>query len=184
MPTACFETTADHAAIIDVDIAVQAAGWNRLENIEGAITCACAQLAQTAEIAATKQYIEKPAAITVVLSDDQEVQRLNAVHRRIDKPTNVLSFPAPADTVHPADTGAVYLGDIVLALETVGREAHEEGRAVEDHVSHLVIHGLLHLLGYDHDTDTAADEMENLEILLLSRLGIKNPYAGQDIQDQ
>jgi len=115
-------------------------------------------------------------AVTIVLSDDDAVRQLNKTHRNIDKPTNVLSFPSVRGPAHPDDDGVTYLGDIVIAYETVNIEAEDQGRRVEDHLSHLAIHGLLHLLGYDHETDKDAHEMEQLEVLLLGNLGIANPY--------
>ena len=109
--------------------------------------------------------------VTVVLSSDAAVALLNAQFRGKDKPTNVLSFPAGPGA--PPGT----LGEIVLALETVEREAHDDGITVTDHVQHLVVHGLLHLLGFDHEAAEAAERMEQLEIAILANLGIANPYT-------
>ncbi len=113
--------------------------------------------------------------LSVVFSDDATVQSLNAEWRSKDKPTNVLSFPA-----FPFRRGAALppmLGDIVLALETVKREAELEEKLLEHHISHLVIHGFLHLLGYDHESDEEAEEMEAVERRALARLAIPDPYA-------
>lgn len=113
--------------------------------------------------------------LSVVFSDDATVQSLNAEWRSKDKPTNVLSFPA-----FPFKRGAALppmLGDIVLALETVKREAELEEKPLEHHISHLVIHGFLHLLGYDHESDEEAEEMEAVERRALARLAIPDPYA-------
>ncbi len=111
----------------------------------------------------------------VALSSDAEVARLNATYRGKQAATNVLSFPAgPA----PAGGGDVrLLGDLVLAAETVTREAAELGLPLEHHLQHLVVHGLLHLLGYDHEMDEEAETMEALEVRILARLGIDDPYA-------
>ena len=119
--------------------------------------------------------------ISVRLTDDAEVQTLNAQYRHKDKPTNVLSFPMVQadllDTIaQNSDDGEVLLGDIVLAYETCTREAAEKDMAVETHVTHLIVHGTLHLLGYDHMDDDEAGAMEAIEIAALSALGIADPY--------
>ena len=120
--------------------------------------------AATALTLATPAQQAREAAI--LLADDATVRPLNAAWRGKDKPTNVLSFPG---------TGA-QLGDIVIARETVLAEAAAEAKAPADHLAHLVVHGVLHLLGYDHETDAEAAIMEEAEIRLLATLGIGNPY--------
>lgn len=116
-----------------------------------------------------------PAAAVVALSTNAEVQRLNAAYRGLDKPTNVLSFPAPAQ---PSAAGErPTLGDIIIAGETVLREAAEQGIPPAHHLQHLVVHGLLHLIGYDHVTGDEAAAMEGLESRILATLGIADPYA-------
>lgn len=110
-------------------------------------------------------------ALTVLLTDDAAVRRLNATWRGLDKPTNVLSFPVPAN----APSGA--LGDIAIAFETTAREAEAENKPFADHLSHLAVHGFLHLIGYDHDEDAEAQEMEALERRILAALGVPDPYA-------
>jgi probable rRNA maturation factor len=110
------------------------------------------------------------AEIAIVLTDDSEIRELNRTWRKQDKPTNVLSFPA-------AGSGDKHLGDIVIAFETVAREAKAENKAIEHHLAHLAVHGYLHLLGHDHDDDNQAEEMERLETAILARLGIADPYA-------
>lgn len=116
--------------------------------------------------------------ISVVLANDQFVQTLNAAYRGKDKPTNVLSF-AQHDDMDGLSTaqGAHMLGDIVLAYETVRDEAAAQGKTLHDHLMHLIVHGLLHLLGYDHENDDDAKTMEQKEIQILALQGIKNPYA-------
>ena len=112
--------------------------------------------------------------MSLLLTGDAEVQALNARWRGQDKPTNVLSFPAaPAGRLAEAPA----LGDIALAFETLAREAEAAGVPLADHYRHLVTHGFLHLIGYDHETDEEAERMEALETRILARLGVADPYA-------
>ncbi len=104
--------------------------------------------------------------VSLVLANDAFVRKLNHDYRGKDKPTNVLSFPGEGN----------YLGDIVLARQTVVREAKEQGKTARAHTTHLIIHGMLHLLGYDHERNADAKKMEALEIKILKKLGISNPY--------
>ncbi|MFT3964304.1 MAG: rRNA maturation RNase YbeY [Sphingobium sp.] len=120
--------------------------------------------------------------LSVRLADDEEVQALNAAYRGKDKPTNVLSFPMlqPGfmEATGMADDGEILVGDVVLAYETCAREAAEKGVSMSDHAVHLMVHGVLHLLGYDHVEDEAeAREMEEMETRALAQLGIADPYA-------
>lgn len=109
--------------------------------------------------------------ISILLCDDAEIRTLNNQWRGFDKPTNVLSFPAPGE--HES----LPLGDIAVAFETCEREARADGKTVDDHVTHLVVHGVLHLMGYDHETEPEAEEMEDTERRILRTLGIADPYA-------
>ncbi|TPJ82882.1 rRNA maturation RNase YbeY [Mesorhizobium sp. B2-6-2] len=153
---------------VDIDIFVEAGAWP-----------AEAELTRLVERAVAAAFAETGAAgaseLSVVFSDDAHIQALNAEWRGKDKPTNVLSFPAfsfPKGGKLPP-----MLGDIVLASETVSREAALEDKPVANHITHLVIHGLLHLLGHDHETDAEAEEMEAIERAALARLAIPDPYA-------
>jgi len=114
----------------------------------------------------------KDRMLAVLLTDDASIRRLNAQWRHIDKPTNVLSFPAASHRQGPVTS----LGDIAIAYETTAGEAAEEGKPFLDHLAHLAVHGFLHLLGHDHDTDAAAEKMEHLERVILARLGVPDPY--------
>jgi len=118
----------------------------------------------------------RASSAVVALSSDAHVRRLNEAFRGKATATNVLSFPARANSP-PGSAGPNFLGDIVLAKETVLREARENGVPPRHHVVHLVVHGLLHLLGYDHETEPQATDMEALEASVLARLGIADPYA-------
>jgi probable rRNA maturation factor len=111
--------------------------------------------------------ISAQTAISIVLADNDTVQDLNKNYRQKDKPTNILSFPMDEDDM---------LGDLILAYQTVELESQEQKKAFKNHYIHLIIHGVLHLLGYDHIDDTEATIMENKEIEILSRLKIANPY--------
>ncbi len=114
------------------------------------------------------------AEVSLCLADDARLQALNLRWRGVDKPTNVLSFPAAL----PGGFGEpVTLGDIVLADETLAREANELGAPLADHYRHLVAHGFLHLIGYDHGSDEEAERMEALESRIMARLGAADPYA-------
>jgi probable rRNA maturation factor len=131
--------------------------------------------AAEAAFATAKPKLTRRAEVSVVLADDALVRRLNRQWRRIDSATNVLSFPALDLELPPK--APFLLGDVVLAFETVSREAQEQGKELADHMRHLVVHGILHLLGYDHDEPAGAEQMEALETQVLARLGVADPYA-------
>jgi probable rRNA maturation factor len=127
-----------------------------------------------AGLQASGARILEGAEVSVLLADDREIAALNERWRGLAKPTNVLSFPAAAPERVAASP---LLGDIVVAFETAEREAAEEGKTFPDHVAHLVVHGFLHLLGFDHQSAGEGDRMEALETSALARLGIADPYA-------
>jgi probable rRNA maturation factor len=116
-----------------------------------------------------------PVEVSVLLSDDRTVKALNKEHRTKDKPTNVLSFPGDLESLAPGSE--VLLGDIILAWQTVRSEANREHKQTDAHMMHLVIHGVLHLLGYDHECEDDATIMERLEIKCMAHLGMPDPYA-------
>lgn len=163
-----------------LEIAVQReALWPDLDWEAIGQRAAAAAIAQSpyGELATTAAVIE----IAVRLTSDAEVRQLNAQYRQKDKPTNVLSFPMiEADLIdvltQNSDDGEVLLGDIVLAHGVCADEAADKGISVEDHATHLIVHGVLHLLGYDHQGDSEADAMESMERAALETLGIPDPY--------
>ena len=115
------------------------------------------------------------AELAVMLTDDAGIRTLNANWRSIDKPTNVLSFPPGPQQQGPVKS----LGDIAIAYETTAGEARDESKPFADHLAHLAVHGFLHLLGHDHETDATAEAMEHLERVILARLGVPDPYLTQ-----
>jgi probable rRNA maturation factor len=153
------------ARVFEVEIVEDDGDWSRVTNLDSFIDAA----ARAAVLAADDH--PEATLVSIALSSDANVALLNERFRSKAKPTNVLSFPAGAG----APEGQ--LGDIILALETVEREASEQGVPFEHHVQHLVVHGVLHLLGYDHETAVDAEHMEALEIATLSKLGVANPYT-------
>lgn len=117
-------------------------------------------------------------AVTVIVDDDERIRGLNKLWRGLDQPTNVLSFPYPDTHAGPA----AYVGDIAISYETAAREADTEGKTLGDHIAHLSVHGFLHLLGYDHESDDDAEEMEGLERVILARIGVCDPYIAHEAQ--
>jgi len=147
----------------DPTLIEQAGDWKgALPNIQQLITQAC-------EAVADHLQFSRCYTLAVVLADDPFIQQLNAQFRGKDAPTNVLSFPAD-------DEEGTELGDIILSLDTLAREAQAEQKELAAHCTHLVVHGVLHLLGYDHMLDDEAEEMEALEVAILAQLGIASPY--------
>lgn len=114
--------------------------------------------------------------VSVLLTGDDAIRTLNRDWRKIDKPTNVLSFPAPQNP-----GGEKMFGDIVIAYDTLTRECHEEDRVFLHHLAHLTVHGFLHLVGYDHQTDSEADAMEALESKIMIAMKLPDPYFGRDL---
>lgn len=157
--TSARTSTGNH---IDAEIVHDAGDWTAFEPVDDAI-----ELAIRAAASLTEIPVQLP-SVCIALSNDANVKALNATYRGKNYPTNVLSFPSSVQGT---------LGDIVLAAETVLREAREQEISPQHHLQHLIIHGILHLLGYDHETADQAEIMESLEIRILSQLGISNPYT-------
>lgn len=157
------------AASPEMDIMIEADGWLPEEQL--------AALSRRA-VAAVLNRLDRDAAgceLSLVFTGDEAIRSLNAQWRGQDKATNVLSFPA--FDLAPGDPFPPVLGDIVIARQTVEREAALDNKPFDHHLTHLVIHGFLHLLGYDHLEDEDAEEMEGLETAILDDLGIPDPYA-------
>jgi probable rRNA maturation factor len=150
---------------VEIAVSTIAGAWN--DDDEG--------LCQRAAGAALRGRAATCTELSLVLADDATVRRLNHEYRGKDSATNVLSFP-------PAFDDETLLGDVVLAEETVRREAVEQGKARADHATHLVVHGCLHLLGYDHEDDEEARRMEALEVEILATLGVADPYQEVEFQ--
>ncbi len=151
---------------VDVQIATSVSGIPSASDIQRWVECAV-----TAKVA------DPAIEVLVRIVDEDEMQTLNRDYRDQDKPTNVLSFPA-GDVAGLPTGAASMLGDIVVCAAVVAREAGEQGKALADHWGHMVVHGVLHLLGHDHVTESDADEMEGLEREILAGLGIADPYEG------
>jgi probable rRNA maturation factor len=151
---------------VTVEIEIASAGWDAEPKAE-----ACVQDA----IGAAAKRVPGEGEVSVLLTGDAAVRELNRTWRGLDKPTNVLSFPATKQTSgHPP-----VLGDIAIAYETVAREAAEDGKPFLHHLAHLAVHGYLHLMGYDHQTDSEAEAMEALERDILRSLRIPDPYRAE-----
>jgi probable rRNA maturation factor len=176
---------------LDISFSLEAGDWETaVADVEQLVETA----ARAAFEAAERPEIldDAPAEMSLVLADDALVQTLNRDYRDKDKPTNVLSFALldgsddsddDTDDVLAREEGMpILIGDVILAFETVQREALEQGKSFGDHLTHLVIHGVLHLLGYDHQSDPDADRMERLETSILARMGIADPYSANPAQ--
>ena len=153
-----------------IELAVEAGGWAG----EAALLALAGQAAE-AVFAEAGLAAEPETELSLLFTDDAHITALNRDWRGKDKPTNVLSFPA--FPIAPGDALPPMLGDIALAFETVAKEAALEEKPFDHHLVHLIVHGLLHLLGHDHEDDAQAEEMEALERAALARLAIPDPYG-------
>jgi len=164
---------------LDTDVLISEAAWTQ--------RCAdpkslCQRATQAGFAAALADGIEMSAPraeVAVFLGNDRHIRDLNRDYRGIDKPTNVLSFASldEAGPGHQPEGAPLLLGDIIVAFETVDGEALSENKTIDAHLAHMIVHGTLHLMGYDHETELDAGEMERLEITALARLGVADPYA-------
>lgn len=152
-----------------IDVVAESPLWSSQPAVQD-----IARRAVDAALAEISRTYRKDAELAVILADDKRLQELNEIWRGKNKPTNVLSFPA-AEGAEIATSEL--LGDIVIAYETVAAEAKTEGKSFDDHFAHLVVHGTLHLFGFDHIDEDEADVMEHAERAALKRLGVSDPYA-------
>ena len=160
------------ASSLEIEIVRHSDLWDSIEVSGDALSRAA-----LAAFAASSAAPDAPCEVTLVLTDDDEMRELNRTWRGKDSSTNVLSFPV-GEPVGEAHGEPSPLGDIVLAGEAVIEEAKVKGIPAADHAAHLVVHGMLHLLGFDHERDADAERMESLETKVLAGLGIADPYAG------
>jgi probable rRNA maturation factor len=159
-----------------IEVTLAAPEWRELCPGAGRLARQAARAALRSAAADPSFAAAARVELSILLTDDAEQRRLNRSWRGRDAPTNVLAFPAAAPG-SPVPAGApMLLGDVVLAVETVAREAGEQRKATADHLRHLVVHGVLHLLGYEHDADEPACVMEALETSILAGLGVSDPY--------
>lgn len=164
-----------------IDISVQDPVWEKLGDIEAIINDAALKTLTSAIM--PKFTRGKALEVSLVLANDDLVQVLNREYRDKDKPTNVLSFASldGDDLEEEMLVEPLNLGDVILSYQTIERECQEQGKFFLDHVRHLTVHGVLHLLGYDHQNDDEATDMETLEIRILEQLGVQNPYTDTGI---
>lgn len=154
------------------DVLLDDSRWSHRFDVEALVTKAVQEAVEV-----TKPEVHAAAEVSFTFADDARVRELNLKWRDKDAPTNVLSFPASQATDL---TMAPLLGDVILAYETIEREAADEGKPFAHHATHMIVHGFLHLIGYDHTSDAEASEMENFESEILGRLGIPDPWAGDE----
>jgi probable rRNA maturation factor len=150
---------------LKIDVLIDSGHWKSVSGIR--------TLVRRAVAAAASTHSTSEAELAIVLTDDSAIRQLNRLWRGVDAPTNVLSFPAAAKQ---AEDEPAHLGDIILAYQTIAREARAEGKPFAHHVAHLAVHGYLHLIGFDHEQDDDAEAMEQAERKVLHRLSIPDPY--------
>ena len=164
---------------IDIQISVEGGLWPDEETLfslsDRVIGAAARHLARAEE----QTFPAHPPDLSLLFTDDAAIRAINAQWRGQDKPTNVLSFPA--FPLAPGDMPGPMLGDIILAQETLQREAAELGKPFDAHLTHLLVHGFLHLFGYDHMETDEAEEMEGLETRILGELGLSDPYGDDPV---
>lgn len=160
---------------ISLALAVEGGEWGDVEAVEALAEAALA--AAVADLAGheAQPFPETPPEVSLVLTDDAMMIEINSQWRDQPKPTNVLSFPA--FPLVPGGQPGPMLGDIILARETIEREAAELDKPVDEHITHLIVHGFLHLFGYDHIENSDAEEMEAIETRILASLDLSDPYG-------
>jgi probable rRNA maturation factor len=167
-------------ALLDIQISVEEGGWPSEDELQPLTDRVLEKAADYLKASAKQKFPKMATEVSLVFTDDESIRAINAEWRQKDKATNVLSFPAYPIT--PGKIPGPMLGDIIIARETVAREAEELEKPFEDHLTHLMVHGFLHLFGYDHMNDGEAEIMEGLETRILADLGLSDPYEGQDLK--
>ncbi len=174
----------------DVEVSQEAAHWEGLVEVEPLVRRAVAAAADAIGVEPSR------ISLSVLLCDDAAIQALNLRFRGVDAATNVLAWPAfsldcpmnlpdfEAAAQGPEQSAQVFMGDIALAFETMSREAVRDGKPLEDHFAHLIVHAVLHLFGYDHDIDSDAEVMEQRERVALASLDVPDPYAIDAAQER
>ncbi|MDH6265046.1 putative rRNA maturation factor [Rhizobium sp. SG_E_25_P2] len=163
---------------LDIQLSLEEGDWQSEDVLEAFVRRVLEHAATHLAEKERQPFPKQPVEVSLVFTNDAAIREINAEWREQDKPTNVLSFPA--FPLAPGGKPGPMLGDIILAEETLRREALDLGVAFEDHLTHLLVHGFLHLFGYDHMTEEEAAVMEGLEIRILAELGLENPYRDDD----
>lgn len=169
--------------LLDADIIIKHEAWRAEHNIEDIVEKICSKIMPLTELNRISQN-DLDVELSVSLVCDAQIREINEEFRNQDKATNVLSFPSLDENIirkdglqkAVGDTDYVFLGDIVIAYETIKKESLAQNKKFCDHLTHLILHSILHLLGYDHEEDEMAEKMESLEINILEQMGIANPY--------
>ncbi len=165
-------------AELDIQISVEEGDWPSEEILQSLAERVLGEAADYLKKHEKQPFPKMATELSLVFTDDASIREINAEWRSQDKATNVLSFPA--FPLEPGGKPGPMLGDIIIARETVGREAVDLEKSFDDHLTHLMVHGFLHLFGYDHMNNSEAERMEGLETRILAGLGLSDPYAGQD----
>lgn len=160
---------------IDIQISVEEGAWPEEATLRSLSERVIGAAARHLEKEEGQPFSSEPPELSLLFTDDASIRTINAEWRGQDKPTNVLSFPG--SPLQPGGMPGPMLGDIILAYETLQREAGELGKPFDDHLTHLLVHGFLHLFGYDHMETDEAEEMEGLETRILGELGLSDPYG-------
>lgn len=165
-------------AELDIQISVEEGDWPSEEQLQSLAERVLGEAAAYLKKHEKQPFPKMAPELSLVFTDDASIREINAEWRSQDKATNVLSFPA--FPLEPGGKPGPMLGDIIIARETVEREAIDLEKSFDDHLTHLMVHGFLHLFGYDHMNNSEAERMEGLETRILAGLGLSDPYAGQD----
>lgn len=156
-----------------IDLAIHADKWQNTNKPEDVLKALCEKAILASGFVGSLSWPET-SELSIVFTDDKEMTQINGEWRKLEKPTNVLSFPG--DDIQIGEPCGPVIGDIIFAYETIEREANEQSKSFENHLTHLMVHGFLHLFGYDHIDDDEAEIMENLETKILASLKINDPY--------